>query len=227
MAPRIIILITTHNRADMLLDLLKDTKEQFIDNYKIKVYNDSSTDDYTGVARYIKTFNEYYYERTTAHHGKYYFWLLHQKMYSELRDEKFDYFIQLPDDVRLIKNFNHEAINHFIGSGAEVLNILNSDGLRIKMKEQQIKTTRINGYMYWHKHWMDGCFVSDRRFFEIMNFTCPPVNGSWFVNRGPWASSGVGTAITRNFPGTIKVADKPLVVHGNHKSVMNPDKVYT
>ena len=215
----ICILITTYNRPELLLDLLNDCT--FIDGVKVKVYDDGSTDDYSRCKKLIMGMGWTY--KKVHHHGKYKFYQLHQLMYNEMRGEKYKYFIQLLDDMRLIDGFQEKVIKQFNDSGADLLNIINMDVLVRVMQERGVKMRTVDGVGYWDYHWLDLCFITTEDYFKQLNYTCPNISDAWF-NRKKYVSSGVSTALTKAYKGKISIVDRSLLIHMGHISKMNTYK---
>ena len=220
-----IFLITTYNRPDLLLDLLKSIKRE-VPDCRVKIYNDGSTSNYQKVTDYLKeNFTNYYYVKM-PHGGKRGFWRLHQVMYSEMKNEKYWYFIQLLDDMLLVPGFREKAISRFSECGAELLNIIHPDGLIDYMQKEGYKSEKINGNVYWPRPWLDLCFITTEKYLKRMGYTCPKVTDAWF-ERKEHTSSGVSTAITKEYVkkgGTIKIVDRSLLVHTGMISQMNTYK---
>ena len=223
---RIIVLITTYNRPELLLDLLKSIKRE-LSCFRVKIYNDGSTLNYQKVTDYLRdNIDDYYYVKM-PHGGKRGFWKLHQVMYREMMDEKYEYFVQTLDDMLFVGDFEKKAISQFHECGAELLNIIHPEGLIDYMTREGYKSEKINGNIYWGRPWLDLCFITTKRYLERMNYTCPKVSDQWF-NRKKHTSSGVSTAITREYVkrgGTIMIVDRSLLIHTGEVSQMNTYKV--
>lgn len=215
---KILITITTYNRPQLLLDLLIDIAK--IPDVRVKVYDDGSTEDYSEVVKFLDGMDSYYVR--LPHRGKEGFWKIHQVMYSEMRYENYDYFVQLLDDMRLVQGFYPKVIEQFKLSGADLLNIINIDALIEVMKQRKVKSYEVNGVKFWDYHWQDLCFITTRKYLENIQYTCPRVSKGWFDN--PNASSGVSTALTKAFTGRISIVDRALLIHTGQKSQMKPHR---
>lgn len=219
-----VILITTYNRPQMCLDLLKDIKSQFECIYKVIVYNDCSTEDYAEVERYLRdNIREYRYERNHKRYGKQKFWELHRKMYREVKKERFDYFIQLLDDTRLVDRFYPDVFDLFHKCGCGVLNIMLPEDLHKRLEATNTIKYKYQEQWFWKKRWIDLCFITQRRFFEKVKWSCPLVAESrWKQN--PKASSGVGSALTKAYKGSIALVTRSLLHHFGDESQMNKER---
>jgi len=113
---KILILITTYNRPESLLNLLKDIKNDDLRNdIHLLIYNDGSTENYFNVISFLHQHfpgNCSYYD-TEVNGGKENYWQLINEAYKEVKHHDFDYFIQFPDDVRLIDNSLSKATTAF------------------------------------------------------------------------------------------------------------------
>ena len=215
-----VIIIATYNRPDHCLNLLKDIAK--IPDVRVKVYNDGSTESYGDVEEYLLGMDSYYIK--VPHMGKQGFYKLHQMMYREMIGERYDYFIQLLDDMRLVDDFHNKAIKQFNDSGADLLNIINMDVLVGVMQKAGVKMRTVNGVGFWDFHWLDLCFITTQKYLESLNYTCPDIPAAWF-KRKKHTSSGVSTALTRAYKGKISVVDKSLLIHTGVVSQMNTYKV--
>jgi glycosyltransferase involved in cell wall biosynthesis len=221
---RIVILISTYNRPELLRDLLLDISKLDCD-YKVKIYNDCSTEDYSPVYLALAKLNDYEYRMMDENYGKRGFWQLHNVMYEELINEEFDYVIQMLDDMRLVKNFYPQVVDQFNHCGADMLNIILPSGTKEHFENKKANIVHSNGYSFWDYCWNDLCYITTRKYFERINFECPPIPWKWFLN--PSASSGVSSALTLKFQrmgGTIKVVTKSLLLHTGQVSQFNPQR---
>jgi glycosyltransferase involved in cell wall biosynthesis len=215
------LIIITYNRPGLLLDLLGDIKKQ-MPWAKIRVYDDCSTVDYTPVIAFLeKNFDDYSFKTMPFNHGKERWWLLHQKIYTDLRGEVFTYYMQLTDDMRLVDKFYPEVIDQFNRCGAGALNIYLTKVLDGKLRSGSTKL--INGF--WQINWIDGAFITRREFFEKIGFTCPWLPEARFIKKN--VSSGVGTALTNLYKsrgGRAVLVSRSLLIHKGYKSEMRPDR---
>ncbi len=215
---KIVFAIATYNRPDMLLSLLKDIEREVSCSYKVLVYNDGSKMDYADV----KSMKNVVYKKLD-HHGKRYYYKLNQRIYKDLKKEDFKYFIHLADDMRLVEDFQKEAISRYKASGADVLNLFVTTSLRDQLHK---KVYSNNGHSFIKKRWVDGCYITIRGVLSKHGFKFPAVSDRWFTS--PNCSSGCGTALTLMMKrgGTkVVISEKSLVMHNGDHSVMSPDKI--
>lgn len=221
---KILFIITTHEREELLLSLIQDIDQESICKYKIIIYEDKGDADYTNVKEYLRNRNiEYDWYITDTRHGKERYWILTDALYSKVKNETFDYVIQVPDDVSLVENFVTKSISQLEAAKLEVLNILLTIDLNNYYGNKNIMKRVIKGNEYWDKTWIDSCFIAKRGFFEKINYSCPRVQDKWFKKRN--ASSGVGSAVTRTYrlsKGKGMVVGKTLVIHKGRQSKMRP-----
>jgi len=144
-------------------------------------------------------------------------------MYSEMKGEKFKYFIQLLDDMRLVPGFYKKVISQFEACGAGMLNIMLPIALNTLLTKQRCPFYHVGGYKFWRKKWNDLCFITTREFFENIGWTCPMIPAvRWQVK--PNASSGVGTALTHAYRGSIVIVGRSLLQHTGQQSQMKPHR---
>jgi glycosyltransferase involved in cell wall biosynthesis len=222
----ILIGITTYNRPDMLMELLHNILLE-AKAYKIKVIvlNDGSTAKYGRVERYLEKHFEGIYKRFNGRHGKPLYWALINHLFTAAKQFRFDYFIQLPDDVRLVEGFFDKAIAHYeaIPKHSRLcMNLLN-DGREYAMWTP-VDPVRIDfaGQQLIRIGWVDMCYIAERTFFDRLEWTMKPIDIAWSSANG--RSSGVGMQISRRIVasgGHFYLVGKSLVIHDDHQSVMH------
>lgn len=228
---RIIVFITTYERPEMLLDLLKQLRNQSKSyNIKLIINNDHSVSDYSKVISYLKRyFNDFYYVCDNIHRGKRNYWYIINKIYEMMPNESFDYFIQVPDDVKLIENFFDYAIRYFNAIAdpeKACLNILNDRSRNgytfwVNVKPEKVK---FESYNYILTDCVDMAYICTRRYFELLDYRIDKVNKNW--SGKPGRSSGVGMQISQRLYATrasIYQVANSLLIHGMHESVMHPE----
>jgi len=228
---RIIVFITTYERPEMLLGLLKQIRNQSKSyNIKLIINNDKSTSDYSKAMSYLKRYiDDFYYIEDNIHRGKTNYWHIINKIYEMMRKEPFDYFIKLDDDIILLKNFFDQCINQFDAIQDPVkacLNILNDHtrngyALWVNVKQKPVK---FKSYNYIFTGWVDMNFICTRRYFDILNYQINKVDINW--SGKPGQSSGVGMQITQRLyaaRASVYQVSNSLLIHGSHESVMHPE----
>lgn len=228
---KVIINITTYNRADMLMELLEDIAREFKSvDYKIKIYNDSSTENYNKIIEFLnKLPGQHYYKRLSENLGKKGYWKLHNIMYDELKKEKFDYYIQMQDDQRLVSGFYPKAINYLKQANVGALNILTVQEHQESYSRRKLQQKIINGVKYWNIQFLDCNFITTPDFFKKIDWSMPAIPESRW-KRNPNISSGVGGTITKKYTnrgGTCLHLASTLLIHNGQESVMNTHKRIT
>lgn len=220
----ICVVITTFNREQMIKKLLDDI-EKYKSKYKIlTIVFDDGSPNYLDISdnniRYVKFLNN---------HGKKLYWKLITETMKYCENVNAKYFIYLPDDVRLSKNFFDESINTY-----ENINDARKICLSLLMPIQQIGKTNWTNFIPIEKdgcfltQWCDLCFISNKRFFEALNYKIDeiPLN-RWDTksNKRENLSSGVGKNISERLHIqnlNMYHVKSSFVIHGDHDSVMNP-----
>lgn len=229
---KIKILITTYNRPKMLVDLLKNLKQQTNEHeLSLLIVNDCSTLNYKPVLKYLKTawFNRYDYFITEKNYGKRDYWQLINFAYHQLQSEQFDFIVQLPDDVLVVDDFFDKAIHAFKiipDANKSCLNILNDYSRNGKSfwTNSKVVHHNFNGIGILNTGWVDMCYISTKNYLELLNFKINPVNYKWSDNKK--LSSGVGRQISMRLVSSgnsIYQVNKSLVIHDDHPSVMHPE----
>ncbi len=214
------VIIPTYNRPHLLLRVIKK-----LHGCRIKIYDDGSTKDYTKVKQYLaRHFDSYSYHRLPENLGKQGFYKLHQMMYGQMQGEKYDYLLQLPDDMIPSDDFVHIATERLKECGADLLNPIILPHHSEEWCKKEIPFRIINGRKYWQMNWFE-CFITTPVYLNAMQHTCPAVNTKIFKN--PKSSSGVGWVISQAFSragGKIMVVDNSLLTHVGDESMMLPGR---
>lgn len=214
------------------MDLLADIKKQSrgLDLFLL-IINDHSRDDYTAVEGYLelKFQGKYQYIVNPVNNAKVNYWKTINMAYGILSDKQFDYFIQLADDMKLVRDFFHMAIRkwkHIDDEKKACLNISVDFTRLMKAFWTSVQPHHVsfNGYEYIRTGWTDLCFISSRAYLEALNFTVDPVSLKWSGNKD--LSSGVGMQISRRLIAggySIYSLKRSLVISDDHPSVMHPE----
>lgn len=233
---RIAVLITTHQRAEMLLTLLKQINEQGKDfNLTLIIAIDGRQPGYDEVFLFLdQNFpDQHYLLIPPKHGGKPGYWELTSMLYNEALkmhkwfDHNFDYFIQVPDDINIAENFFFQAIEQFeaiTDTRNACLNLINDGRFQPGWTHIKHKRVTFGRFTYILSGWVDMCFIAKARYFELLNWRINPVNTSWATN--PKRSSGVGMQISKRLVKlgmNLYMVQHALVTHGTHKSAMHPD----
>ncbi|KAF0200616.1 MAG: hypothetical protein FD170_3365 [Bacteroidetes bacterium] len=229
---KIAVLITTHQRAGMLLDLLAQLSEQ---SREYTIYPiiaiDGPQPGYDVVLKYLETGFQHHSLLVNAENGgKARYWELINLIFAEAQRMNeiysFDYFIQLPDDISIAPDFFNEAIHQFraIADPRVIcLNLLNDGRTQTGWTRIQPKDVSYSRYGFIRTGWVDMCYISTSRFFEQLHYKIKPVNLNWSAD--PARSSGVGMQISKRLTAqgyNMYMVFYSLVDHGTHTSQMHP-----
>lgn len=208
-AANIALLITSHQRGDMLLKILRqvvlqiretglnvipiiaidgpqpgyDDVMQLLDKEFTGKYRLIINPENGGKEKYWELINKLYYQAAFTHHAE---------------GQKFEYLIQIPDDVKLAENFFGEAIIQFnaIKDPRKIcLNLLNDGRTQNGCTRIEPKEVSYGMYSFIRTGWVDMCFISGSRFFENLQWKIKPISNS--LNSNHHKSSGVGQQISQ------------------------------
>lgn len=225
---KIALIITTYNRPEMLMHLLDDIEKQKGEHtIKINIVNDKSDKDYSRVRYRLDDTNTFRYNfaESAQHCGKVNYWCLVDYLFKILKENNFDYLIQIPDDVRLTDHFFDEAIrlyNSIKNSHKACLNLLNDYG-RNGMNLWTGTSIRHMGEVM-ETGWVDMCYIADKRFLSALDYEIKEVSQVWTTSENH--SSGVGMQISLRLKEaglSMYQVKSSLVIHGAHESVMHPN----
>ena len=229
---KIQILITSYNRPELLLDLLKDIQLKADDHeLDILIMDDHSDLDYSKPVDYLlKHFkDQFYIYRNETNFGKKDYWLTIDKAFKFIGFDSYDYLIQLPDDVLLVPDFFNKAIEAFEAIDdpyKSCLNILNDYSRNGKSfwTKQTIKDVSFGDHKFVYTGWVDMCFIASPHFLNLLDHEMHEVKHSWSGKEN--LSSGVGMQISQRLVNDLKTniyqVNKSLVIHEDHPSVMHP-----
>jgi hypothetical protein len=162
--------------------------------------------------------------------GKKKYWATVNFLWGQVRNKNFDYFIQLPDDVEWDNDLIGEAIDLWenISDPKKICLNLLLDSSRVGKTcwtnyWPRLKSFR--GSRYLLSQWVDMIFISDRKFFEQLDWNILPVSAArWDTD--PQLSSGVGQQISHRLLkmgwNMYQVTEK-IMEHTGADSIMNPD----
>lgn len=220
--------ITTYNRPNELLLLLKDIKN-YSKNYNItlNVYNDCSTSNYLEVQKFL-SLNRWNLINFQKNNGKKNFWKIINKIFFDTKKINADYYIQLQDDLRLCNNFFDEIIYRWklIKNPHKIsLNPLND-----KSRSNTPCWTNVKPRNYGEiddTAWVDCIYMCKRKFFEELNWRLNPISKSRW-EKDPNMSSGVGSQISRRLHEKkykMYRTHKSLIVHVHSDSKLNSNRL--
>jgi glycosyltransferase involved in cell wall biosynthesis len=205
---KIAILITTCNRPDFLERIVSDLRKES-GQYEVVFF---IVDD--GILR----------------NGKKNYWKTINTLWSSVKCAEFSYYIQLPDDVELEPNFIQRSIEAWkkIDDPQKICLNLFLDGHRMGKTcwtnfWPQLYT--FNSRRFLKTQWVDMFFISERKFFEQLQWAILPIPPERWVSN-PELSSGVGQQISRRLHQKglhlYQSIDK-MGEHIGHFSMMNPE----
>ncbi len=230
---KIAVLITTHNRPDMLMRLLHDIERLKGDHHILTfILADGPQENYDNVFQYVKANDSEIIASSYPYHcGKEFYYELVTHLYEMAREKDFtfpfDYFIQVPDDISLCDDFFNEAVRQWeaIANPYKIcLNLLNDGRVNPGWTGRRTKNKTYNGYTFIQTQWVDMCFISARYFFHTLCWEVQPISQSWAANEN--RSSGVGMQISQRLNELGKnmyMVSRSLVAHGAHTSQMHPN----
>lgn len=229
---KIQIIITTFNRPGLLLSLLKNIKSESKGyNVSLLIINDHSSENYSKVISYLKRYfsNKFEFYETEFNSGKICYWQIINLAYNLMTECRFDYCIQLPDDVTLVNNFFGKSISCFeaISDKNKIcLNILNDYSRNGRSFWTNFKTIEVefSGYKLFRTGWIDLCFICKRKYFKALEYSILSVHPAWSGHKEK--SSGVGLQLSRRLISqnySIYQVKNSLVVHKDHPSVMHSE----
>jgi glycosyltransferase involved in cell wall biosynthesis len=193
-----IVIIPTYNRPDCLANLLSDLireKDYGID-LDVRMYDDASTKSYQ-LVRETAQRHDWHFRRAKHHHGKMFYWQLIDQAFRDLKpgiEPKKLLFVH--DDFRLCDHFFEKATRAW-GSIKDpekaALTVFVDEARRHKRCWTGFDPVTVGDVK--KIQWVDGAFVAEKKFFDMLNYRVPPVKASrWKEN--PQLSSGVGRNIS-------------------------------
>lgn len=187
--------------------------------------------DYSQVQRLLEQQfpGRYRYIVNSQNNGKTYYWKTINTGYNLMAGEYFDYFIELQDDVRLVKGFFNrviQAFNAIQDKNKTCMNILVDYSRFMKPIWTNVipQLYTVNGVELIKTGWVDMFFIANKLFFQTINYSINPIDTSWSSREG--VSSGVGMQISRRIISqnkSIYSLKRSAVIHDHHSSVMHPD----
>lgn len=223
------VIITTYNRPAQLRRLLDDLMADAGDlRVLCRVYNDRSEQAYTDLPSSRANFTIEYID-LPVHHGKANYWKLINRMFRDLRAVQARYYMQLPDDVRLKAGFIANAIGVYesIDNPNKICLNLYLDSSRIGKPCWNPLLPQIEAFgemRVFRTGWIDMVYLTERRFFEALNFTLQPIPAERW-RRNPRRSSGVGSQISRRLKRlAFYQVRTPLLTSEAVPSLMNPTR---
>lgn len=224
--PSVRVSVATCERPHLLPDLLDDLeREARWLNVDVTVYDDASTVDYR-VARAQVERNGWRWQRFSRRLGKEGHWRLVDRELRDCQSSAADWFVFLPDDVRLVRH----AIPRAIDTWQRLQDPATLTLWRLKDHEWQTNWTgRVqeqheHGWEVFH---VDGIYLCKRELPDFFQYRLPPLRPTRRT------SSGVGRAMSLRLYAAGKHmyrVDSSLAIPvKGEPSVMNPaagDRIY-
>ena len=214
------VVITTYNRPLMLNELIEQIN-QMRKEYRIKIiiFDDGSDQEYN-LPNYVTKIKFF------PNMGKKKYWKIINSSFKYIKNLKSKYFIYLPDDIKLVDDFFNVTKNIYesINDNNKICLSILTDGRVNRTNWTNFKTIDYGSYL--KTQWNDLCFISEKKFFEELNFMIEEIPTKRWLNN-PNLSSGVGNQISvklYNKGKNMYHTKNSLVFHSTHESKMNFDE---
>jgi len=223
---RAVVSIITHDREDALLRLLGDVERErkaFNGDVEVRVYHDDSP-GYEAV-RKLCAERGYAYWRTPEHYGREQHWRLVTRELSDLRERPADWYVFLPDDVRLCGDFFARTIAVWETLEEPVaLNIVFHSGGAVRWTKT--KPRKVGDGV--EIGWIDGMYICRRELLELVDYRVPVPSEEWIED---WVkrprSSGVGKLMSETLVAKGAKLYRPkrsLAIHQGVPSTMHGEQ---
>lgn len=212
MDKKILILITSYKRPEMLKNLLIQLKGKA----DIIVFDDNSDFSIEGNGIEFYKFKQNY--------GKKLAWLKFQKIFKKVkRLKKYDYYYLLPDDIELCEDFINKSIELWEGiNDPKKITLSFSNPARCTASQFTFVEPQIKGDVIL-TGWTDLALMFTKEFINKVNIKEIPLS-RW--NDNELLGSGVGSMISNQFVDAgfnlYNTKDKLMEHLGNNDSKMNP-----
>ena len=154
------IFVTTAKRAVWCLNILHELEKESKGRYNVRVFHDAvHEDNYSEVVKFCNERSNFYYYKTKENFGRDGFHHLNNIMYTFLDQLKYDYFIQIVDDLTLVENFTERACNLV----SSEIDICNWGTVNVHVNVGNLlshKSKIINGVLMYESNWVDCGFVA-------------------------------------------------------------------
>ena len=184
-----IVCITTRNRNELLIEVLKKIPK----DYLVLIFQDGDG-DYSESKEYLKDYKNVWYKYKNPH-GKILFWALWNDMFNILKDYKFDLVHFISDDTTPVDEyFNLIPIIFAFDNKMEVLNTFAVEAHR-RMYYKSSALMDFGRYKVFNIEKLDCAFVCRRSFFERLEWKVLPPPDEFNFGNG----SGVGYYMTQRY----------------------------
>ncbi len=219
--PRVRIAIGTCARPQKLLELLEDIEResQWVD-VEVSVYEDRSDESYAEARTFCRE-RDWEWYRFPTKLGKRGYWQMVKRQFRDCRYSRADYFVFLPDDIRLVRHALPRAIETWSRlEDPSTLTLWRLKSLDGKTNWTGVKP-RQRDYATEVFH-VDGNFICQRETLELLEYMVIDTR----KKRSP--SSGVGAQISKRLHFHNKRmyrVDSSLTTNNDDGiSIMNPDE---
>lgn len=225
----LVITISTYNRCEPCLNLIKQIYEMTSQNHvDLFVFDDASSEDYSEVKKLLES-NKGTYHRSEINHGKKLHWMVSSTLiqYARKKISKKGYYFYLQDDLILKDNFFTRCIELFESIDDTRKVVLNPclDSRTGTIWTQIIpKSVKFGSNEFIKVGWVDLRFMASARFFFAISSIFPINPNRWDSDQN--LSSGVGKQISQRlakYNAGIYQTKFSLYDHGTIESVMNPE----
>ena len=220
---KIVVAVTTFNRPNNALELLRDLEaENKTPGFRldVRVYNDASTENYGAVQQFCKD-RDWKYKRFRKNFGKTEHAKLITEVYSDMKGTSADLFCVLPDDCRLIPGFCGNLLSewHAITDRKKVsLAVAVLKGRETASCWTTVQTKQHNGGI--QVGWVDGFNAFNRDYLEALGYAAPCIRTKAGISSG--MGKGISTRLTKLDLHMYR-ASRSLVVSLDLPSQMHPE----
>lgn len=236
---KLLVVLTTFNRPEGCLRVINSLlnsirhKKISLNELVILVLNDKSGSEYQPVEELCRqNFGQrLIWMDARQHHGKKYFWCVHQMAFLLAREIRPARCLYLQDDIDFQDDFLDKLDQLWMltsdDDNRRVLYLFSDHNDDYEINGRWIDYERENhpSGLLRKTQWFDlQAFYCDLRFLELLNFRVMPVPEKRWENDSA-LSSGVGRQFTcRSFgKANIYQCNPSLITHGYEDSAMNPE----
>ncbi len=222
------VIIPTYERPELLQDLLSDLEREAQSgiHLDVRVYNDASDKDYSGVKEILER-NGWLMHLAAYNHAKAEHWRWIDRAFRDLEAKPpHKRILFVHDDYRLCYRFFSRVIDvwNSIKDPQKLALTVAVDERRLhKRCWTGVEPVRVGEI--WKTQWVDSAFICEQRFFEALSYRVPPVKAArWKEN--PNLSSGVGRNISVHLVGAgfnLYRVSKSLARHVEGPSMLHPN----
>lgn len=224
--PRAVVSIVTYSREKPLRHLLRDVERErasFDGELEVRIYDDASP-DYEDVRELCRE-RGYAYTAARRHYGKAEHWRLITQELADLRAVPADWYVFLPDEVRLCEDFFARAAAVWETLEEPVALNLAYHRARPGSCWTNVEPREVGEGV--EVGWVDGLYICKRDLLERLDFRVPDeVRRRARTRSRHNGSSGVGAAISQALVGSgarLYRVKRSLTQHQRVPSLMHPE----